>query len=93
MLNQRIWGAACTLNEIHVKPIKYYPGGKEIYLIASISELVTNMVPLCSVDQVPSYEDSLTLLAKFLKKFAHLNMLFILEMAYTAGSAGHLKNK
>ena len=33
------------------------------------------------------------LLAWFLPQLAYLNMLFILAMACTAGSAGHLKDK
>ena len=48
-------------------------------LISSLSEIVTNVVPLYSVHQAPSYEPNLTLLAPFTTEFAYLIMLFILE--------------
>ncbi len=59
----------------------------------NIWDTVTNVVPLHSVDQAPSYEPSFTLLAGFLRNFAFLSMLFILEVLCTVCSAEHLKNK
>ena len=55
----------------------------------NIWDTVTNLVPLHSVHQAPSYEPILTLLAPFLTEFAYLSMLFILEVL----CAEHLKNK
>ena len=54
---------------------------------------ITKVVPLCAVYQPPSYKPSFTLLACLLPKLAYLSILFILEMASTVHSAGHLKNK
>ena len=51
---------------------------------------VTNVVPLWSVYQAPSYEHNLTLLAWFLLEFAYLRIPFILQMSC---SVVYLKNK
>ena len=58
----------------------------------NIGDIVTNMVPLCSLYRVSSYKCNLKLLAWFLPDLAYLIMLFILEMACT-GTADHLKNE
>ena len=50
----------------------------------NIWDTVTKMLPLCSLYQASSYEPSLTLLAWFLSEFAHLSMLFVLEVVCTA---------
>ncbi len=52
----------------------------------NISDTVTNVIPLHSVHQAPSYEPNLTLLAWFLRDLAYLSMLFILEVVCTACS-------
>ena len=52
---------------------------------SNIWDTLTNVAPLHSVYQAPSYEPGYTLLASFLQLFAYLNMLFILEMGCTAG--------
>ncbi len=59
----------------------------------NIWDTVTNVVPLYSVHQAPSYEPNLTLLAGFLRDLAYLSMLFILEVLCTASSAERLKDK
>ncbi len=59
----------------------------------NIWDTVTNVIPLCSVHQAPSYEHNLILLAWILQDLAYLSMLFILEVLCTACSAEHLKNK
>ncbi len=50
----------------------------------NIWDTVTNVVPLHSVHQAPSYEHILTLLAWFLLDLAFLSMLFIREVLCTA---------
>ena len=52
----------------------------------NIWNTITNMLPLCSVHQAPSYESNITLLAPFPTELAYLNMLYILEMVCTACS-------
>ncbi len=52
----------------------------------NIEDTVTNVIPLCSVYQAPSYKSNLTFPAPFLTELAYLSMLFNLE-------ADHLKNK
>ncbi len=59
----------------------------------NIGDTVTNVLPLCSVYQAPSYEPSHTLIAWFLRDLAYLSMIFILEVLCIAGSAEDLKNK
>ncbi len=59
----------------------------------NIWDTVTNVVPLHSVHQAPSYEPNLIFLAQFPTELAYLSMLFILEVLCTACSAEHLKNK
>ncbi len=50
----------------------------------NIWDTVSNVVPLCSVSQAPSYEPNLTFLAPFPTELAYLSMLFILEVVCTA---------
>ncbi len=50
----------------------------------NIWDTVTNLVPLHSVYQAPSYELILTFLAPFPTELAYLSMLFILEVLCTA---------
>ena len=50
-------------------------------------------VTLFSVYQAPSHKSDLTLLAWYSPKLVYLNMLFIREMACTAGGTGQLMNK
>ena len=52
-------------------------------------DTVTKLLPLCSIYHVPFYVPNLTLLAPFPTEFAHLSMLFTLEVV----CADHLKNK
>ena len=64
-----------------------------IHLI-SVLGTGTNVIPMCSVYQAPTYEPNFVMLAcGFLPKMAYLSMLFMLEMGCTEGSAGQLKNK
>ena len=70
--------------------LKCYPGGQKIHLTSSISEIPSEVLPLCSVYQAPSNKPNLTLLAWYLPDLAYLSMLFILEIVCTAD---HLKNK
>ncbi len=46
-------------------------------------DIVTKMVPLCSVYQAPSYESNFTLLAPFSRELAYFSLLFILGMVCT----------
>ena len=59
----------------------------------NIQDAVTNVVPLCSVCQAPSYEMNLTFLTPFATELSHLSMLFILEVLCTTGTGEHLQNK
>ena len=69
---------------VGLKSVKCYTGGRKLDLISSISEIVTNVIPLCSVYQAPSYGPNLTLLAWFLRDLAYFSMLFSLEVLCTA---------
>ena len=60
-----------------VKSVKCYRGGWKIDLISSISEIDTNVVPLHSVHQAPSYVPNLTLLAWFLRDLAFLSNILV----------------
>ncbi len=51
------------------------------------------VIPLCSVQQTPSYEPNFTLLAGLLPKLAYLSMLFIFEIGCTANNADQGKDK
>ena len=66
---------------------------KNSYHSINIRDIVRQVVPRYSVHQAPTYEPNLTLLAPLSAMLAHFSMLFILELACTAGSAGQLKNK
>ena len=66
---------------------------KNYFYFINIGDTVTNVLPLCSVYKVSSYEPNLTLLGWYLSEFAYLSMLFIPEVVYIEGSADHLKNK
>ena len=59
----------------------------------NIWDMVTKVVPFCSVYLAPSFEPTFALLAPFFAKPSFCSMLFILELACTVGSAGQLKNK
>ena len=55
----------------------------------NIRDTVTNVVPLCSIYQAPSYEHSLILLSPFSTLLAHSILLIVLEISRT----DHLGNK
>ena len=60
----------------------------------NIWDVVTYLAPLYSSYQAPSCEFNFNSIAPVLAKLAYLSMLlFILKMACTVGSAGHLKDK
>ena len=69
-----------------LKSVKCYPGGRKIgpHFI-NIWDIVTNVVPLHSVNQAPSYKPNLTLISAKLGSFEHA--------IYSASSAGHHRNK
>ena len=55
--------------------------------------MLAQIAPLYSVYKAPSYQPDFILLALVSIKLAYQSMLFILELAYNAGSADQLKNK
>ena len=59
----------------------------------NIRDIVTQVVLLYSLHQAPTYEPNFTLLAPLSMMLAHLSMLFLWELGYTACSAHQLKNK
>ena len=65
---------------------------KSLYSI-NIQDTVTNVVPLCSVHQAPSYAPNFTFVAPFPTELVYLSMLFIFEVVCTACSTDHVKKK
>ncbi len=72
---------------------QYYHGGQTFHHITSILGMLAQIAPLYSVYKAPSYQPDFILLALVSIKLAYQSMLFILELAYNAGSADQLKNK
>ena len=73
-----------------LKSIKCYHGWPHSI---NIWDTVTKSGTLSSVYKAPAFEPNSTLLAWFLLKLAHMNMLFIVETVCTACTAGRLNNK
>ena len=99
-----LWGPRPFMSEtrpVRIDACIYIPGStivcqlllwwtKNLPYSTNSWDTVTKVVILCSISQAPSHEPNCTLLELFPTDLVYLNMLFILEMAC---SAGHLKNK
>ena len=66
----------------------YHDGRQKSSYFITIVYITTNVLPLCSVYQAPSYEANFARLAWFVPKLAYLIMLFILDLAGTSCNTG-----
>ncbi len=58
-----------------------------------MQDIVTVLISLSLVDQVPSYKTNFTWLDLVFEKFAYLDMLFNHDRAATTGSANNVNDK